>query len=76
MVGSSAGLAVSLTPRRFYQSIRPGASAMDMIQVFIIYAGWFFFTAWGMVLAAVSVVAFGRDLIPTAQSTTVEKERP
>jgi hypothetical protein len=47
-----------------------------MIQVFIMYAGWFFFTAWGMVLAAVSVVAFGRDILPGTQHTTVEKERP
>jgi hypothetical protein len=36
---------------------------MDMAQAFIFDAGWFFFAAWGMVLAAVSVIAFGRDLL-------------
>jgi hypothetical protein len=37
---------------------------MDLAQAFIFYAGWFFFTAWGMVLAAVSLIAFGRDILP------------
>lgn len=49
---------------------------MDVVQAFIMYAGWFFFAGWGMVLAAVSVIAFGRDIVATAQSATVEKERP
>lgn len=35
---------------------------MDLAQVFIFYLGWFFFAAWGTVLAAVSLVAFGRDI--------------
>jgi hypothetical protein len=35
---------------------------MDLAQAFIFDAGWFFFAAWGMVLAAVSVIAFGRDI--------------
>lgn len=48
---------------------------MDLVQVFVIYAGWLFFTVWGMVLVAVSVVAFGRDILPTAQSASAEKER-
>jgi hypothetical protein len=37
---------------------------MDMAQVFIIDLGWVFFIAWGTVLAAVSAVAFGRELLP------------
>jgi uncharacterized membrane protein len=50
--------------------------AMDLAQAFIVYAGWVFSVAWGTVLAAVSVIAFGRDILPSAQRTTVEKERP
>lgn len=37
---------------------------MDLAQVFIFVAGWIFFAAWGVVLAAVSIIAFGRDLTP------------
>jgi hypothetical protein len=47
---------------------------MDLAQVFIVYAGWIFSVAWGTVLAAVSVIAFGRDILPTPQRTTVEKD--
>jgi len=36
---------------------------MDLAQTFIFNAGWFFFVAWGIVLAAVSVIAFGRDIL-------------
>jgi hypothetical protein len=49
---------------------------MDMAQAFIFYAGWFFFTAWGMVLAAVSAIAFGRDILPMMRRAAVEKDRP
>jgi hypothetical protein len=49
---------------------------MDTAQVFIFYAGWIFFTAWGMVLAAVSAIAFGRDIVPAARPTNTEKDRP
>jgi len=35
---------------------------MDIAQAFIFDAGWLFFAAWAMVLAAVSVIAFGRDM--------------
>jgi len=49
---------------------------MDTAQVFIFYAGWIFFTAWGMVLAAASAIAFGRDIVPAARPANVEKERP
>jgi hypothetical protein len=48
---------------------------MDMAQVFIFDIGWVFFAAWGMVLAAVSIIAFGRDLIPVAKRPTVENKR-
>jgi hypothetical protein len=49
---------------------------MDLAQAFIVYAGWIFSVAWGTVLAAVSVIAFGRDILPRAQRATIEKERP
>ena len=76
MVGrSNAGSAVSLTPRRCCQRTLSGANAMDLGQVFIFTVGWIFFAAWGMVLAAVSVIAFGRDFIPSAQRAAIEKER-
>jgi hypothetical protein len=48
---------------------------MDMAQAFIFYAEWFFFIAWGALLAAVSVVAFGNDMVPSAQRATAQKER-
>jgi hypothetical protein len=48
---------------------------MDTAQAVIFYAEWIFFTAWGMVLAAVGVIVFGRDLRAPAQRTTTEKER-
>ena len=49
---------------------------MDLAQAFIVYAGWIFSIAWGALLAAVSVIAFGRDILPSAHRTAVEKERP
>jgi hypothetical protein len=35
---------------------------MDLEQVFIFDVGWLFFSAWGLALATVSVIAFGRDI--------------
>jgi hypothetical protein len=49
---------------------------MDMAQALIIYVEWIFFTAWGMVLAAISVIAFGKDILPATRRTATEKERP
>ncbi len=47
---------------------------MDLAQVFILVAGWIFFAAWGVVLAAVSFLAFGRDLLPEARhSAEIER---
>jgi len=36
---------------------------MDMAEAFIMDAGWNFFVAWGVVLAAASIIAFGRDIL-------------
>jgi len=32
---------------------------------FLSDAGWVFFAAWSVVIAAVSLAAFGRDLLPS-----------
>ena len=48
---------------------------MDLAQVIILEVGWVFFAAWGVVLAAVSVIAFGRDILAFGQRATDEKER-
>jgi hypothetical protein len=37
---------------------------MRFDEAYLFYAGWFFFAAWSAVILAVSVIAFGRDLIP------------
>lgn len=31
---------------------------------FLFNAGWLFFTAWIAVIAGVTIIAFGRDLLP------------
>ncbi len=36
---------------------------MEMAEALIFDAGWLFFAAWGIVLAAVGIVAFGQDLL-------------
>lgn len=36
---------------------------MEMAEVFIFDAGWLFFAAWGIVLAAVGIIAFGQDIL-------------
>jgi hypothetical protein len=49
---------------------------MDMVQAFIVYAEWIFFIAWGTILAAISAIAFGRDLVAVSEPGNGEKERP
>jgi hypothetical protein len=48
---------------------------MDMVQVFIFDAGWIFFAAWGMALAALSIIAFGRDIRAVAERPASERKR-
>lgn len=48
---------------------------MDIAQVFIFDLGWLFFAAWGMVLAAVGAIAFGRDLFPSTVPRGSRSER-
>jgi len=45
---------------------------MDLAQAFIFYAGWIFSIAWGTLLAAVGAIAFGHDILSTAQRAGVE----
>jgi hypothetical protein len=37
---------------------------MILTDSFLADAGWLFFAAWSAVVAALSIVAFGRDLLP------------
>lgn len=48
---------------------------METLQVSVFDVGWIFFAAWAMALAALSVIAFGRDILPPAQRATVEEKR-
>jgi hypothetical protein len=48
---------------------------MYRIEVFVFDVGWIFFAAWGMALAALSVIVFGRDILPDAHPATVKRER-
>ncbi len=37
----------------------------DDVNSFLSIAGWLFFTIWSMIVGAVSLAAFGRDLLPS-----------
>jgi hypothetical protein len=41
---------------------------MDFAQTFIFDAGWIFFSGWGLVLVALSVIAFKQDIHPVNES--------
>jgi hypothetical protein len=49
---------------------------------YLLDAGWLFFAAWSVVIAFVSVTAFGRDLLPwqarldPAESHATQADRP
>lgn len=38
---------------------------MAFSESFLSNAGWLFFAAWSIIIAAISIVAFGRDLLPS-----------
>ena len=38
---------------------------MMTMNSFLLDAGWLFFAAWSVIVGAVSVAAFGRDLLPS-----------
>lgn len=43
---------------------------MAMSDSFLSIAGWLFFTVWSMIVGAVSLAAFGRDLLPSRAALT------
>ena len=43
---------------------------MEIAEAIIFNAGWLFFAAWAVVLATVSVIAFGWDVLPVMQRDT------
>jgi hypothetical protein len=47
---------------------------MDAVQAFVLDLSWIFFIAWGMVLAAVGAITFGRDFFPPASRPAYEPE--
>jgi hypothetical protein len=49
---------------------------METLQVFIFDVGWIFFAAWGMALAALSVIAFGRDIRSYSARITSDRNHP
>jgi len=40
-----------------------------MSDSYLLEAGWWFFAAWSVIVAVVSVAAFGRDLLPSTKAT-------
>jgi len=51
---------------------------MTPMDLFLSDAGWLFFSLWGTILVAVSVIAFGRDLFPfkaRSDSSTKDSRR-
>jgi hypothetical protein len=48
---------------------------MDLAQNFIFDLGWVFFTAWGLVLVTLSVIAFRQDLLPATEHDARQTER-
>jgi hypothetical protein len=49
---------------------------MDLAEVFVFDLGWAFFAAWGVVLTTLSLIAFGRDLLPSTPRANRDQERP
>lgn len=43
---------------------------------FLSDAGWLFFAAWSVIVAAVSIKAFGRDLLPSKAAIDPVHARP
>jgi len=48
---------------------------MDLAQGLILDVGWIFLIAWGAVLAAVSLAAFGKDILRFVPRATHLPER-
>jgi len=48
---------------------------MDLAQGLILDVGWIFLIAWGAVLAAVSLAAFGKDILRFVPRATHQPEQ-
>jgi hypothetical protein len=48
---------------------------MDVDHTLILDLGWIFFAAWGMILAAFTLIAFGGDLLPSRSRSASHPER-
>jgi hypothetical protein len=48
---------------------------MDSAQMFVFDLGWLFFAAWGTILTALGVVAFGRDIVAATHRQNGPDER-
>jgi uncharacterized membrane protein YccC len=46
---------------------------MEMVEGFIFNAGWFFFAVWSVVLAAVGIITFGRDMLKLSSANIAKK---
>lgn len=50
---------------------------MTFSESFLSNAGWLFFAAWSALITAISIAAFGRDLLPwSAHLDTASKSQP
>lgn len=47
---------------------------MDLAQTFVFDLGWLFFAAWATVIATLGVLAFGRDIVATADREISEND--
>jgi hypothetical protein len=48
---------------------------MDSAQMFVFDLGWLFFAAWGTILTALGVVAFGHDIVAATDREDSTRER-
>ena len=48
---------------------------MEFAQTFVFDAGWIFFSAWGLVLVALSLIAFKQDLFPINDRPQAERRQ-
>jgi hypothetical protein len=49
---------------------------MTLSDAFLSNAGWLFFAAWSAMVVAVSIAAFGRDLLPRRAHTDPPRSQP
>jgi hypothetical protein len=47
---------------------------MPMNDSYLLDAGWLFFAAWSVIVAIVSLAAFGRDLFPSRTQLEVAQQ--